>query len=890
MTTLSDGGTVGAPNLPTGTVTFLLTDIEGSTRNWETSPGAMRTALLRHDDLLNEGIAKHSGRVLTERGEGDSFFAVFERASDATAAASALQLALHRERWPEGAPVSVRMAIHTGEASGDYRGQDVNRCARLRAITHGGQVVMSAATEALVRRHLPPGASIQDVGQHRLRDLAQPERVYQLNHVDLPNDFPRLRSLDTFKHNLPLQLTSFVGRETEIEEVKQELHSHHLVTVTGAGGSGKTRLALQAAADLIDVFENGVWLVDLSPVADQAQIERAVALPLDIKEEPGRLLLETLVDRLADRHLLLLLDNCEHVIEAASRVAEALLRAVPGVRILATSREPLNISGEAAWRIPTLSIPEPDRAPRVDEIERYEAIRLFVDRALLVRSTFALADDNATSVVEICRRLDGVPLAIELAAARMKLMRPDEVLKRLEDRFHLLTGGSRTALPRQQTLRAAVDWSHDLLTDNERVLFRRLSVFTGGFDLEAAEEVCRGDTLDAGEVLDRLSALVDKSLVAADVEEDGSTRYRLHETLRQYGHEKLVAADEEAQVRDHHLAYFLNLAERTYASAGRVDPTPQWLVRLEREHDNFRAALASARNRRPDEFVQLAGALGSVWWLRAIHIAEGREWLSDALADRHGRTADVARALTGASLLASWSIDAASAQQLAAEALALCQEAGEELGVALALEALGWSYVFGGDDSSALGHMEESLEILRRVGGERLLNRGELNVSQVHVNMGRVDEVESVAGQALARGRRLQEPRDVHFALHYLADSSLARGDPVKAEERYRESLRAALDYGNTLQAGMEVQGMAMGIAGQGRLEKAFRLNGAAKSRFHESGFDSSFIPFWAGYMRRYFDPARDALGEAALARLEEEGRQMGFDAAIDYALDQTRD
>lgn len=887
---MSDDGTVGQQRLPSGTVTFLLTDIEGSTRNWETSPGAMRTALLRHDNLLNEGISQHSGRVLTERGEGDSFFAVFERASDAVAAASALQLALHSQSWPVGAPVAVRMAIHTGEAGGDYRGQDVNRCARLRAIAHGGQVVMSSATEALVRRHLPPGASIQDVGRHRLRDLTQPERVYQLDHVDLPSDFSRLRSLDTFKHNLPLQLTSFVGRETEIEAVKRELQSHRLVTVTGAGGSGKTRFALQVAADLIEGFENGVWLIDLSALSDQAQIERAAALPLDIKEEPGRPLLDTLTDRLADKDLLLLLDNCEHVIEAASRVAEALLRAAPGVRILATSREPLNIAGEAAWRIPTLSIPEPDRVPRVDDLERYEAIRLFVDRALVVQSKFGLSRDNAASVVEICRRLDGVPLAIELAAARMKLMRPDEVLKRLEDRFHLLTGGSRTALPRQQTLRAAVDWSHDLLTDTERILFRRFSVFSGGFDFEAAEQVCSGDALAADDVLDLLSALVDKSLVAADVQEDGSIRYRLHETLRQYGREKLVAADEEAQAREHHLAYFLDLAERAYAHAGRIDPTPPWLVRLEREHDNVRAALALARDRESDEFVQLAGALGSLWWLRAIHMSEGREWLSDALANRHGRKEDVARALTGASLLASWSTDSPSAQPLAAEALALWKEVGDQLGVALALEALGWSFTYSGDDPTALGHFEESLEIVRRIGGERLVNRVELNGCLGLLNLGRVEEVESVAGRALARGRTLEEPHDVQIALHFLADSSLHRGDPAKAEELYRESLRAALDYGNTLQAGMEIQGMAMGIAGQDRLEKAFRLNGAALARLHEGGFDSSFIPFWAGFMRRYLDPARETLGEAGWARLEEEGRQMGFEAAIDYALDPTSD
>jgi predicted ATPase/class 3 adenylate cyclase len=875
--------------LPSGTVTFLLTDIEGSTRNWEASPIAMRAALLRHDALLNEGIAGHSGHVLTERGEGDSFFAVFERASDAVAAVTALQLALHREPWPEGAPVKVRMAIHTGEATGDYRGQDVNRCARLRALAHGGQVVMSSPTEALVRHHLPPGVSIQDIGEHRLRDLAQPERVYQLNHDELPGEFPRLRSPGALKHNLPLQLTSFIGRQAEIENLEHQLRDHHLVTVVGAGGSGKTRLALHVAADLVERFDDGVWLIDLSPLSDWGQVERAVALPLEIKEEPGRPLEQTLLDHLGDKELLLLFDNCEHLVEAASRVAESLLRAIPRLRILATSREPLNIPGETAWRIPSLSIPDLDQIPDPDALEQYEAIRLFMDRALAVQPTFALTTDNSPPVVQVCHRLDGVPLAIELAAARMKLMGPEEILKRLEDRFQLLTGGSRTALPRQQTLRAAVDWSHDLLSEEERVLFRRLSVFVSGFDLEAAEQVCRGDALGVGDILDLLAALVDKSLVAADIEADGSFRYRLHETLRQYGHEKLIA-EEEGRARDQHLAHFLDLAERAYTRAGRTDPTAAWLDRQERDHDNYRAALAWSRERHPEEFVRLAGALSSLWWLRAIHLPEGREWLADALATRQGLPAAVARALTGASLLASWGTEPTKAAVLAEESLAIWRDLGDALGEALALEALGWSQVFAGDDPAALGSMQQSLEILRVIGNERLLNRGELDVSQVLVNLGRVDEVESVAAEALARGRRLDEPRDVHFALHFLADSSLARGDPVEAQERYAESLRATLAYGNTLQAGMEVQGMAMALAGQGRLEKAFRLNAAAQAWLHEGGTHSERIPFWAGYMRRYLDPARESLSERALATLEEEGRQMGFEAAIEYALDRTRD
>jgi predicted ATPase/class 3 adenylate cyclase len=875
--------------VPSGTVTFLLTDIEGSTRNWEASPTAMRRALLRHDALLSGEIGDHAGKVLTERGEGDSFFAVFARASDAAAAASSLQLALGAEEWPAGIAMKVRMAIHTGEAGGDYRGQDVNRCARLRAIAHGGQILVSSTTEALVRRNLPAGASLQDLHFHRLRDLEAPEHVFQLGHADLSNDFPRLRSLDSFKHNLPLQLTSFVGREAEIDEIKGHTSADRLLTIVGAGGSGKTRLALQAAADLIEQFPDGVWFVDFSELVDQAQVERAVALVLEVKEVPGQPLGRTLVDKVADTQLMLVLDNCEHVVDAAAQLVLALLRGAPAIRILATSRESLNVPGEVTWVIPSLSMPAEEVGTLVSELERYESIRLFVDRALAIQPRFALNGANAATIVRICRRLDGVPLAIELAAARAKTMGVDEILVRLADRFRLLTGGSRTALPRQQTLRAAVDWSHDLLSQAERRLFRRLAVFAGGFDLEAAEGVCSDGMLALEEILDLLSALVAKSLVAAETQVDGVGRYRLHETLRQYAIENLVASAEESDTRSRHMAYFVDLAERAYASAGRLEPTPPWLERQEQEQDNFRAALTWSLEHQPDAFVQLAGALSWLWWLRAVHISEGREWLSHALVADAPPKAMLARALTGASLLASWQGDPAG-KMTAARGLTLWRQTGDQLGIGAGLEALGWSSVMSGDDVTALGQMEESLEIARLSGNDRSLNRTQLSVCQCLVNLGRVDEVRVLAGQALVRGRQLNEPRDVHFALHFLADSALARGAVAEAEELYRQSLRATLAYGNKLQAGMEIQGMAMALAGQGNPEKALRLNTAAQAWLHAGGMRSELIPFWAGYIRRYLDPVREVLDETALASLEEAGRQMGFQAAIDYALQVTGD
>ena len=850
---------------PRGTVTFLLTDIEGSTRNWEANPSAMRVALGRHDALLNEGIAARSGVVLTERGEGDSFFAVFDRASDAVEAAAYLQRSLYDEPWPAGLTVAVRMAIHTGDAGGDYRGQDVNRCARLRAVAHGGQVVLSATTEGLVRHHLPSGAALQDLGRHRLRDLAEPDRVFQLNPAGLPHDFPRLRSLNSFRHNLPLQLTSFIGREDEIRGLAQKLLDHRLVTVTGEGGSGKTRLALQVAAEVVERFADGVWLIDLSTVHDPDQLERAAAACLDVKEQPATPLLQTLAEHLADKEMLLLLDNCEHIVGPSSQFVDRVLRAAPALRVMATSREVLNVAGEANWRIPALDVPDPDHPHDIETIERYEAVRLFVDRALAVQASFELSAANASSVVRICQQLDGVPLAIELAAARSKLMLPDEILGRLADRFRLLTGGNRAALPRQQTLRAAVDWSHDLLSEAEQQLFRRLSVFAGTFTLEAVEQVCGWEPITTDDVLDLLSALVDKSLVSVD-EGQGSIRYRLHETLRQYGLEKLHDEGEDLS-RDRHLDYYTDLAERAYARAGRTEPTQRWLELLELEHSNFRLALERARAVSGTRLVQLCGALSWPWWLRATHLAEGREWLAEALAGDQPRSAQTARALTGASLLASWQGDAANGQRLAGEALSIWDEVGGAFETATALEATGWSQVMAGADLAALGFMERSLELARDSGNERLINRGLLGMSQCLVNLDRVAEVESVAADALVRGRRLGEQRDVHFALHFLADAALAKGAVDEAEPLYRQSLRACLAYGNSLQAGMEVQGLAMALAGQGRLADGIRLNSAAQAWLHAGGMHSESIPFWARYLRRYIEPARTTLDAAASRR-----------------------
>ena len=605
---VGSAGGPGAGALPAGTVTFLFTDLEGSTRLLEAHPTAYREAVARHHALLRGTVEAHGGAVFET--VGDAVYAAFASPTAAVAAAVAGQRALQAEDWGEVGVLRARMGLHSGEVErqgAHYFGAPLYRCARLLATAHGGQTVLSQTTYDLVRDALPAGAGLRDLGAHRLKDLQRPERVFQLTAPGLPGDFPALRTLDALPHNLPLQLTSFVGRERELGEVAALLAGGRLLTITGAGGSGKTRLALQAAAEAIERHPDGVWFVDLAPLADAALVPAAAlaAVGAPGREDGPGAPEARLVAHLRPWRTLLLLDNCEHLLEATARLADAVLRGCPGVRVLATSRELLGVAGETAWRVPSLGLPDPGAAPGAAALEASGAGRLFLERARAAQPGFALTDANAGAVAEVCRRLDGIPLALELAAARVRVLTPEQLAARLGDRFRLLTGGGRTALRRQQTLQAAVDWSHDLLAEPERALFRRLAVFpggaTGGFPLEAAEAVGAGgagdsgDPVAAGDVLDLLAGLVDKSLVLAEARGEAQ-RYRLLETLRQYAGERLLQAGEAGAVRDRHAAWCLDLAraiaaaEAAGAPPGAAPPMPASL-RLREERENVHAAL-----------------------------------------------------------------------------------------------------------------------------------------------------------------------------------------------------------------------------------------------------------------------------------------------------------
>ncbi len=677
---------LGVSELPTGTVTLLLADVEGSTRLWETQPEEMTAAIARLDRTVSDVVAGHHGVRPIEQGEGDSFVVAFARASDAVACALELQ------RAPL-APIRLRIGMHTGEVQlrdeGNYAGPTINRTARLRDLAHGGQTLLSGATEPLVVDRLPPDAWLTDLGTHPLRDLPRPERVVQLCHPDLVNEFPPLRlSSAVVLTRLPVQLSSFVGRDAQLIQLRELLAQNRVVTLTGAGGVGKTRLAIQVAAQLAGEFGGGVWYVDLAPITDPGLAAVTVARALGLPDQPGRSTMDSLLRFVRDRQMLMVLDNCEHLLDASAEVVVALLSGAPRLTVLATSREAIGVAGEVNWRVPSLSL--------VDE-----AIELFADRARHARPGFSRTGDNAAAVSEICARLDGVPLAIELAAARVGSLSLAEILDSLHDRFRLLTGGARTAVRRQQTLRASVDWSHALLTQPERVLFRRLAVFLGGFDLDAARAIAGGGGVERFQVLDQLSLLVDKSLVVTD-ESGGRTRYRLLETVRQYALEKLGESGEADAVRTRHRDHYTALAALLDAPAG--GDYERRLEQANLEIDNLRAAFGWSReNSDIEHALALTSSLQPMWQARG-RLREGLTWFDTALTDLSAHQPGVApavraRALADRALLSTW-MGGSDALEQAQQALAIAREVDDAALLARALTACGYIAAYSGETAA----------------------------------------------------------------------------------------------------------------------------------------------------------------------------------------------
>jgi predicted ATPase len=842
--------------------------------------------LLEHRRLLCQTFQALGGRVVDT--QGDALFVAFPRAIDAAAAAVQAQRALAAHPWPGDRPVRVRMGLHTGEpvlTGGAYVGLDVHRAARLAAAGHGGQILLSQTTCDLVERSLPAGTCIRDLGVHRLKDLQQPEHIFQLVTGDLPADFAPLRTLNNLPNNLPTQLTSFVGRERAMTDIERQLAKVRLLTLVGAGGAGKTRLALQVAANSLEHYSDGVWLVELAALADPAFVSQVVASALGLRDDIGRPLPAVLSDYLQPRQLLLLLDNCEHLIAACAPLAETLLRTCPRLRILTTSREALGIAGETTWRVPPLAVPEPHHLPPLDRLLANEAVRLFVDRAGAARPGFAVTNENASAVAAICQRLDGIPLAIELAAARVKVLSPEQIAARLEDRFRLLTAGSRTALPRQQSLRALVDWSHDLLTAAERILFRRLAVFAGGWSLEAAEGVCAGEGIDAHEVLDLLAQLVDKSLVLAELH-GGETRYRLLETLRQYATDRLREAGEEEWLRRQQRAWFATFVERQTArlrGPGQVNAVAQ----LETEYDNLRAALDWCETEPGDCAVaaRIADDLGWFWTLRG-HAREGRARLDRLLALVSGRTDGRARALSAAGLLAHHDGEYERSAALLEESIEIWRALGDPRGTAIALARLGQLEQSRGNFDRAWMLLEESRALFRAVGVESGLDAPvAVFLAQVAKNRGDYERAIPLFEDCL---RAALEQRDKHAAasaVRSLGELAQAQGDYERAGARLTESLRLLRELGDRPCAGTTLDSLAVLSAAHGAPQQAARLFAAAQASREAQGL--TLPPVEQGRLEQAVAAAREGLDRGAFDAAWAEGRAMTLEQAIAYALNE---
>jgi predicted ATPase/class 3 adenylate cyclase/DNA-binding CsgD family transcriptional regulator len=787
--------------VPTGTVTLLLADVEGSTGLWETQPEEMTEAFARLDHALSDLVATHGGVRPVEQGEGDSFVVAFARCSDAVACALELQ------RAPL-APILLRIGVHTGEVQlrdeGNYIGPTINRAARVRDLAHGGQTVLSGTTEDLVADVLPTDAWLTDLGRHELRGVPRPERVVQLCHPDLRNDFPPLRTAKAVvSHNFPVQLTSFVGRGAQMTDLEKLLVDNRLVTLTGAGGAGKTRLGVEIAARVAADFGDGVWYVDLAPITDPDVVAVAVARALGLPDQPGRSMMDTLLRFVRDRQLLVVLDNCEHLLDASAELVVALLGAAPGLTLLATSREPIGVAGEVSLRVPSLSL-------------AHEAIELFIDRGRRARPDFRITDDDTTTVTEICRRLDGMPLAIELAAARVRALSLSEILEGLHDRFRLLTGGARTAVRRQQTLRASVDWSHALLTEPEGVLFRRLAVFLGGFDLAAAQAVGAGGDVERYQVLDLLTLLVDKSLVVTD-DTGRRTRYRLLETVRQYALEKLGESGEADAVRSCHRDHYTSLAALLDAPAG--SDYERRLEQAESEIDNLRAAFSWSRENYDNEpALALASSLQPLWLARG-RLREGLAWFDAALADHNAQHPGVpplvgARALADRAMLAIWFGDADSLAQ-AQQALAVAREVNDPALLVRTLTAGGLIAAMSGELSRP--YFTEAIGLARELD-----DRWRLCQILAWQALGAVDAGDPVAARAPAEeGRDLADEigdrRNSRQCRYCLGVAQLYRGDLAGAVALFREVAAEAESAHDGIQeaAGLAWEGVALAHQGE---------------------------------------------------------------------------
>jgi predicted ATPase len=823
---------------PSGTVAFLFTDIEGSARRWDDAPQAMAAAVERQFAILRDAISRHDGVLF--KTVGDAAQAAFSTVPDAVAAAIEAQPALDRENWGSLGPLRVRMAIHAGEASpdaGDYLAPALNRLARVLGVGYGDQILLTATARALASP-LPEGYALRDLGRQRLRDLIEAEPVFQLVGPGLRVDFPPLKSLDTLPNNLPAQATPLVGREQELAALRQMLITpgQRLITLVGPGGTGKTRLALQVAADALDQFPDGVWWVPLAAVSDPDVLLPTISAALGVRESPGEELGATLAAHLATRKTLLLLDNVEQVI-AAAPLLQRLLEPAPGLVLLVTSREPLRLRAEREFPVAPLPLPRAAPAITVDEAMQSPAVLLFVSRAQEVKPGFALQDGNVADVVAICRRLDGLPLAIELAAARVRLLPPAALLARLDRSLAILTGGARDLPQRQQTLRATIAWSYDLLDPAERALFARFAVFAGGFTLDTAEVVCSAAGGLPLDLLDGIEALAQQSLLRQSDGPGGEPRFTMLETIREFALERFEELPEASTLRQAHADAYLALAET--ADWSDVDSQADVLNRVEVDHANFRQAIRFYEDQGDDGLVKrmrLAAELAPFWWLHG-HFAEGRGVLERAIAVRADvPSADCGNAMSGAALLAEAQGDLARAQSLQEEVLALYRASGDMEGTAAALTGLGVIARQRGELATARGRHSEALEAWRATGNEPGTAGALLDLGLIRQLEGDYEGARAELEESLALFRRLGDRSGEGFALNYLGMLATATGNLPVAIERFEQSLGHWRALGNQQMIASDSHNLGEAHHLSGNLDRAEALHREALALFQTLG------------------------------------------------------
>lgn len=869
--------------LPTGTVTFFFSDIEGSTRLIRQLGEQYPQALLTHHTLLREALAANGGHEL--RTEGDSFFIVFDSALQACAGAAAVQKALQAQQWPDGGAVRVRIGLHTGEATlvgNEYLGLDVHRAARVAGAGHGGQVLVSETTRALVDHALPPGLTLKDLGMHRLKDLARPERLFQLTVDGLPADFPPLKTLEATPNNLPTQLTSFIGRDDQVREAKQLLASARLLTLTGPGGTGKTRLSLQLATEVMDQFPDGVYFVPLAAVHDPELVPSAIAQALSIQSSGSHRPIDALVEYLRDKRTLLVLDNFEQLL-AAAPLATNLLEASPGLRVLVSSRASLRVYGEQEFPVPPMTLPDLRALPGLSALSQFEAVRLFIERAVAAKPDFAATNENAPAIAGICERVDGLPLAIELAAARIKLFSPQALLSRLDKSLSALGSGARDLPSRQQTLRNAIQWSYDLLDAGERCLLARFAVFARGGGLEQLELVC-GPAKDLGgrEVVDVLDQLADQSLLrrVPDVEEP---RFLMLQTIREFAAERLEESGEADLVRDRHLEAFLALAQT--AQSHLFGPQrKEWLDRLDADHDNFRKALEwCVRQEDAPRAMRLGASLWRYWQMRG-HLHEGRRRMAEILALPTSRAFPTERlaALEAAGGLAYWQADMDDAQRLYDECVVMTRSLGDRRALANALYNAAFPRTVSAraiDEAKPM--VSEALELFRELGDDEGVARTLWGVGLGFYYATDYASALPIFEEALALNRKLDNRFGVAWSLHTLGLSAWGLGDVERARRAWAEAIQLFQAAGDVPGLVFQLDNLAAIAEDDGDHLRAARLSGAALA--HQASSGAGLGQLVREQLPR---PHRERLAGSDEAKAFAEGQAMTLAQAAAYALE----